>query len=86
MATWQKLIAEAMQEHGETFEDVVCSTLRPEQITEAFYDGYGVEQGCQFTLWTRNRVYFPACYGGDEWVASVSRNPDGKPTRHIGGG
>jgi hypothetical protein len=31
-------------------------------------------------------VYFPACYDGAEWVGSVSRNPDGKATRHQGGG
>ena len=31
------------------------------------------------------RVYFPVSYGGEEWVTSVSRKPDGVSTEHIGG-
>ena len=42
-------------------------------------------EGESFTIWTKSRVYFPVQYNGCEWVESVSRNPDGKPTHHIGG-
>lgn len=31
-------------------------------------------------------VYFPLCYDGSEWVGSVSRNPNGVSTMHLGGG
>ena len=47
-------------------------------------DNIGSE-GKPFTIWTANTVYFPVVYDGAEWVGSVSRNPDGKPTDHQGG-
>ena len=51
-----------------------------------FNDGYGGAEGMPFTIWTKKNVFFPAVYDGAEWVACVSRNPDGVPTEHIGGG
>jgi hypothetical protein len=84
--TWKKLIAEAMQEQGETWEDVISTTLTPEELDEEFYDDYGTAEGCPFTLWTTKRVYFPAAYDGAEWVASVPRSPCDEKTRHVGGG
>ena len=86
MTNWKELIEYEMKEKGETFEDVVECTLTEEQLVKQFDSGYGGTEGEPFTVWTTNRVYIPICYDGAEWVGSVSRNPDGKPTRHFGGG
>ena len=85
-ANWKELIQYEMNFHNETFDDVVECTLTEEELMVYFDCGYGGNMGEPFTLWTTNRVYFPGNYDGAEWVASVSRNPDGKPTHHIGGG
>jgi hypothetical protein len=85
MTNWKKLIQEEMQEHEEGFGDVVECTLTDEELLVEFNDGFGCSNGAPFTLWTTNRVYFPVTYDGAEWVKSVSRNPDGKPTYHFGG-
>lgn len=55
-------------------------------LDHQFHDGYGGEEGLPFTLWTKERVYFPVVYDGSEWVASVPRNPNGEATEHVGGG
>jgi len=82
---WKELIQNEMSNHNETFEDVISSTLTEEELLKEFYGGYGCSEGEPFTLWTHKRTYFPGVYDGAEWCASVSRNPDGKPTYHIGG-
>lgn len=84
--TWRDELRSEMAEQGESFDDVEACTLSPEQLDAEFDDGFGGTQGEPFTVWTRNRVYFPVCYDGAEWVGSVARNPDGKPTQHVGGG
>lgn len=84
--TWRKAITEEMSIHGDSWNNVESCTLKPAELDHAFDDGYGCEEGTTFSVWTGSRVYFPACYDGSEWAASVSRNPDGKPTDHIGGG
>jgi hypothetical protein len=48
--------------------------------------GYGAIEGRRFTLWTRESVFFPVCYDGAEWVASVPRDPNLEVTCHVGGG
>ena len=85
MTNWKELIQLQMKIHEETFEDVVETTLTEEELVEPFDAGYGGSEGKPFTLWTTHRVYFPVVYDGAEWVESVSRNPDGKPTYHFGG-
>lgn len=86
MSTWRKMITEAMSEHGDTWGDVVACTLSDEQLDITFDSGHGGTEGESFTVWTVTRVYFPACYDGSEWCASVARVPDGHPTAHVGGG
>jgi hypothetical protein len=49
------------------------------------YNEFDSSWGTEFTMWTKARVYFPVMYDGSEWCSSVSRNPDGIPTDHIGG-
>jgi len=84
--TWRSVLIEALTTHGEVWGDIVSSTLTDEQLDRTFDDGWGGAKGGPFMVWTANWVYFPACYDGSEWVASVSRHPDGHATNHIGGG
>lgn len=85
--SWRELISDAMDEHGDTWDDVVSSTLSDSDLDAGFDPNHGTfAQGRSFTLWTAKRVYFPAGYDGSEWAESVSREPDGKPTKHVGGG
>jgi hypothetical protein len=83
---WREQIIEAMELRGETFSDIVSITLTDDELDEKFDSGFGSMEGKPFTAWTNNTVYFPLVYDGAEWVGSVSRNPDGKPTEHQGGG
>ncbi len=85
MATWRKQLIDTMRLYDETFSDIVSNTMTDQEMDTEFDDGYGGEEGCPFTVWTHNRVYFPVTYDGAEWVGSVSRNPDGKPKNHVGG-
>ena len=85
MTTWRKGITGALEEMGESWKDIESITLDEAGLNQEFNDGYGLSEGLPFTAWTKNTVYFPIVYDGAEWVGSVSRNPDGKPTHHQGG-
>ena len=85
MANWKAMLEIELLKHGETWDDVEDNTMSEKEMGWYFDPSYGTEEGVPFTVWTKNRVYFPVCYDGSEWVESVSRHPDGKPTRHIGG-
>lgn len=80
---WKEAITEAMAENGETWADVESDALADKEQEKSFV-AYGYR--IPFTLWTKNRVYFPAYYDDTEWAASVARYPDGKATEHVGGG
>lgn len=83
--TWREFFAEARKEAGD--ESPVIAVAPDEAALDVRFDpDYGSAQGPAFTIWTENRVYFPGTYDGAEWMASVSRNPDGEPTHHVGGG
>ena len=82
---WREDLTGALSLNGETWADVEAHTLTDEQLDARFDHGYGGTEGAPFTLWTKKRVYFPGQYDGAEWVASVARHPDGKPTDHVGG-
>lgn len=85
--TWKEQIQIEMGIYGESLSDIISSTLSQEQMNAEFDNSMNaVLEGIPFTIWTANRVYFPACYDTGEWCASVSRSPDGKPTSHVGGG
>ncbi len=99
LTSWKEEITKAMKEHDETFEDVEVvvlvtneneydkepTLLSADELDRKFHPGYGGSNGSSFTLWTRNRVYFPAVYDGSEWAESVPRNPCTEATKHIGG-
>ena len=86
MTNWSDLITAEMACHGDNWDNVVQCTLTDEERSRMFDKGYGGVEGVAFACWTKTRVYFPCCYDGAEWVESVSRNPDGKPIGHFGGG
>ena len=86
LCNWKEMLEERMAANGETWDDVEANTMTEQEMVREFDYGYGVVEGAPFTLWTKNHVYFPLCYNGTEWVGSVSRNPDGKPTQHQGAG
>lgn len=85
MVTWRKLITESLELCGESWADVVSVAPLDVELDVEFDDDFGGPEGRPFTVWTSSRVYFPAQYDGAEWVASVSRHPDGVPTNHVGG-
>lgn len=86
ITTWRKLIETELKLQKESWVDVVSCTLLEKELDEEFDDGFGTTEGKSFTLWTHDRVYFPVCYDGAEWVSSVSRLPDAIPTKHVGAG
>jgi len=77
------MIEEEMKDYKDSTRIVSC-TLTDEQLDVEFDSSFGWVYGEPFTLWTEKRVYFPVCYDGAEWVGSVSRDPDGVSTDHMG--
>lgn len=84
-SNWHHLIKNEMENHGDSFDNVVHSTFEGREIYREFDHGYGSTNGDPFTIWTEKRVYFPVQYDGSEWVASVPRNPCDIKTEHVGG-
>lgn len=85
--TWRDQIAEQMEHHDESWDDVVGFAIdggKP-SFDVAFDDGFGSANGLPFTLWTNRRVYFPVVYDGVEWCASVPRDVCDEATAHVGG-
>ena len=95
--SWREEITHAMKKHNETFDDVELVVfavneyhekqrlLPTKELDRKFNSGYGGSEGSSFTLWTKNRVYFPVVYDGSEWAESVPRNPCAEATKHVGG-
>lgn len=71
---------------NESWDDAVGCTLSDSELDVCFSSGYGSTQGKPFTLWTVDRVYYPAVYDGAEWCDSVPRNPCNEAKYHSGGG
>lgn len=84
MTTWRKAIEVARNVAFDESPIVACS-LSEEGLDREFDDGFGGEEGEPFTMWTEDRVYFPLCYDGSEWVGSAPRNPCGEVMSHLGG-
>lgn len=73
MTCWKDLLNETLR--PQTVEDLVVTTLTPEQMEAVFDNDFGGPEGCPFTAWTTDRVFFPICYDGLESVGSAPRNP-----------
>jgi len=86
--SWAAMLRGAMVVHGDELEDLVdcVPAIDSPDMQGEFNTGYGSTEGCAFTAWTDERVYFPVQYDGAEWVESVPRHPDGTATGHVGGG
>lgn len=82
MTTWRVKLDKLMHAHKETWADVVKLAIDEGGLDYEFDDGFGVPEGPPFTLWTKNRVYFPIEYDGAEGVASVPRNPCDERINH----
>ena len=86
--TWRKEITEEMATHGDNLNNLehwaTDGLTLVRLLDQPFDNSHGLTEGRPFTLWTNKRVYFPISYEGQESCTSVSRHPDGKPTRHIG--
>ena len=80
------MLEDALKKRGEALADLEANTLTEADMVKEFDSGYGDIEGVPFTAWTAKTVYFPICYDDTEWVVSVARHPDGKPTEHQGGG
>ena len=81
---WKEELTQALADNGETWADIEANTMSEEDMAKSnSLPGRG---GCAFTVWTAKRVYFPVIYDSNEWVGSVSRHPNGRPTEHQGGG
>jgi hypothetical protein len=79
---WKDEILKAMAQNDDKF---VSWTLTDEEAEEKFYNGYGNNEGCEFTAWGEKYVYFPVVYDGSEWVGWAPRNPCNEKTFHAGG-
>ncbi len=84
MTTWHKLISMEFQKNRENWCDVEHSTLTWDELNIKFDDESTLRIGQPFTIWTRDRVYFPVQVRNKQIVASVSRIVDRLPTLHIG--
>jgi hypothetical protein len=82
MTTWRKLISKEMTIRGDSWDEVEQAEISEEELDVEFYEGFGGAEGVPFTLWTKDRVYFPHEYDGSESVRSVSRDPNGKRIDH----
>jgi hypothetical protein len=74
--SWRSEITEALQWHGETWDDVESCTLNDAELDREFE--YTREP---FTLWSKRRVYFAACAEGLDWIESVPRHPCGESVK-----
>jgi hypothetical protein len=86
LTTWRKELTRSLIDNEENWLNVVETTLSDIDLDAEFDPGYGGENGCAFTLWTVDFVYFPVCYDGLEWVGSAPRYPCSNATKHQGGG
>ena len=52
-----------------------------------FDDGYGLEEGDDIIVWTKDKIIVKGCYDGSEWYVRLPRHPDKKFVPFgIGGG
>lgn len=72
-------VAPALDWNDEPIGDVAS-------LDTEFDAGYGGTNGCRFTVWTHDYVYFPIQYDGAEWTGFAPRNPCDVAMKHQGGG
>lgn len=85
LTTWRKCLAAERLAEGDT-SPIVHVAPDGTVLDVEFDAGYGGPEGSDVLVWSEQRVYFPACYDGAEWMASVPRNPQSEGQEHVGGG
>lgn len=93
MTTWKKEIERVMSTTGDTWDSIEAmewgdfKNLKPGEkwFETEFDDGFGSVEGCSFTVWTKDYVYFPVNYDGAESADYVPRNPNRQAKEHVGG-
>lgn len=75
MRTWRESIASAMMRNNDSVDNIVAKTVTDAEMDEPVEDGHGNINSIAFTIWTRNHVYFSVCYGDNETIGHVRRNP-----------
>ena len=85
MTTWREELSDEMKSKGD--EGPVIAYAPDEAAFDVEFDGgYGGTEGPDVLAWTDQRVYFPVCYDGAEWIGSAPRNPAPEGQSHEGGG
>ena len=72
--TLRELIREEIDAQKETWDDVITSTIRDDQLDVSF-SAIGGDEGSPFTVWTSRRVYFLVHSSGCPGCESVPRHP-----------
>ena len=84
MTTWRKLLEEEFQIQNDSWKNIVMMAPSDGKWLDYYFDNdSNVIEGVPFTVWTKNRVYFPLSFEGPEWVGSVSKIPNGIATAHL---
>ena len=84
LTTWRKCLNSERIAVGDT-SPIVHIAPDETRLDEEFDANYGRENGSEVLVWSEDRVYFPACYDGLEWIASAPRNPTDVGQEHVGG-
>lgn len=82
--TWRQEISRVMALNGDGWEDMEHCTISDEELDRQFEAKAWAIKGAPFTAWTRDFVYFPVCYDGEEWCGSAPRNPCDISLEHQG--
>lgn len=72
--SWKIGIEECFQENGDSWDNLVYSTLPIEGLAQTFDDCAGTEEGFPFIVWTKEFIYFPITCDGAEWVDYLPLN------------
>lgn len=83
-ATWRELLAEEMQDRGDS-GPVVAYAPDEQTFDVVFYADYGLPEGPSVLAWTDTYVYFPVEHNGAEWMRSAPRHPMSYGQAHVGG-
>lgn len=78
MDNWKAELIDALQERGESLDDIEFCTMTDAELVEEITSGFNLKP---FVAWTANTVYFTmSSYDAYSWwVSAVSRNPDTWP-------
>jgi hypothetical protein len=85
ITTWEQELQAEMRKRNDP-GPVLFRAPNENDFNVTFCPGYGAEEGMPVLAWTEQRVYFPICYDGAEWMGSAPRNYQFEGQEHQGGG